>query len=437
MSHKLYYILILVGFLTTASYAQGTWEKIKTPTDFDLLKVYYLDSLHCWVAGDSGVIMFSSDQGSNWQVQNSGVTNYISDLFFLNDTLGWAVAFEIEEPNSDIRSKILKTTDGGLSWTKNNYRHLNVILTTIFFLDSVNGWIGAKPSGISYTTDGGTEWFEANIDTGSFANFPIHEIKFITPQYGFAVGGAVDVAGVVWRTSNSGNLWKAYGIAPDKFDDFIFLDSTNVLSLSADLEKLYPIGVLDFNFKQNFWEYTELTKYGRVSTLARRNSNEIWCTLGCDTAFIVSFDNADTWEFVSTNDSLCINALAFADSLHGIAIGEGGYVYKFIPDSIVSVEENGYQTINSFSLEQNYPNPFNPSTKILYSISDRQFVLLKIYDLLGREVATLVNEEKSAGKYEVEFNVAQESFHAIASGIYFYQLKTENNITSKKMILLK
>lgn len=87
---------------------------------------------------------------------------------------------------------------------------------------------------------------------------------------------------------------------------------------------------------------------------------------------------------------------------------------------------------NEFSLSQNYPNPFNPTTSLHYAIGDRQFVTLKVFDLLGREVAALVNEEKPAGEYEVEFDGTK-----FPSGIYFYQLKTGEFIQTKKMVLLK
>jgi hypothetical protein len=98
-----------------------------------------------------------------------------------------------------------------------------------------------------------------------------------------------------------------------------------------------------------------------------------------------------------------------------------------------------------FSVSQNYPNPFNPNTKIKYtvpSVTLRQaqsdiLVTLKVFDVLGNEVATLVNEEKPAGEYEVEFSVGQDSSPDIASGIYFYQLKAANYTETKKMILLK
>ncbi|MEO8231318.1 MAG: T9SS type A sorting domain-containing protein [Ignavibacteriota bacterium] len=110
---------------------------------------------------------------------------------------------------------------------------------------------------------------------------------------------------------------------------------------------------------------------------------------------------------------------------------------------ITSVEENNPEIVNDFVLYQNYPNPFNPSTTIKYSIPDvistegrNLNVLLIVYDVLGTEIATLVNEEKPAGNYEVEFNPAS-SIKNPASGIYFYRLQTGNYIKTKKMILLK
>jgi len=94
------------------------------------------------------------------------------------------------------------------------------------------------------------------------------------------------------------------------------------------------------------------------------------------------------------------------------------------------------KTVNNFKLYQNYPNPFNPSTNIQYAISTQQFVQLKVYDVLGNEVTTLVNEEIAAGEYEVEFNTSSFN-NQISSAVYFYQLKTGNYIESKKMILAK
>ncbi len=101
-------------------------------------------------------------------------------------------------------------------------------------------------------------------------------------------------------------------------------------------------------------------------------------------------------------------------------------------DGNLSMVEHQSLSQKKFTLEQNYPNPFNPSTTIKYSIPSAEFVTLKVYDVLGNEVATLVNEDKPAGGYEVEFSAAE-----LSSGIYFYKLQVGSFIETKKMLLMK
>jgi len=102
---------------------------------------------------------------------------------------------------------------------------------------------------------------------------------------------------------------------------------------------------------------------------------------------------------------------------------------EFTYSDVVTIDE-----IASFEfrLEQNYPNPFNPSTRIKYAITNKQFVSLKVYDVLGNEVTALVNEEQTTGSYEVEFNANQ-----LSAGVYYYTLLTDGFVQTKKMILLK
>ena len=104
---------------------------------------------------------------------------------------------------------------------------------------------------------------------------------------------------------------------------------------------------------------------------------------------------------------------------------------EWINDS-TSVAENNDKIILDYSLGNNYPNPFNPTTKISYQIPEASFVTLKIYDVLGNEIVTLVNEEKSAGDYKTQLSGMR-----LTSGIYFYQLKAGNFVETKKMLLLK
>jgi hypothetical protein len=101
-------------------------------------------------------------------------------------------------------------------------------------------------------------------------------------------------------------------------------------------------------------------------------------------------------------------------------------------DFVTDVNENNILLPIEFSLSQNYPNPFNPGTTINYQLPLTSKVTLKIYDILGSEVAKLVNQEQSAGTYNIDFNASH-----LSSGVYFYQLKTGNYLQTKKMILLK
>jgi len=109
-----------------------------------------------------------------------------------------------------------------------------------------------------------------------------------------------------------------------------------------------------------------------------------------------------------------------------------GFLAGIILGSSVNSINNKQNKPLSFELNQNFPNPFNPSTKIRYSVANTSFVKLKVYDILGREIAELVNEEKPAGIYEADFEGS-----LLASGVYIYRIQAGNFIETKKMILLK
>jgi len=96
------------------------------------------------------------------------------------------------------------------------------------------------------------------------------------------------------------------------------------------------------------------------------------------------------------------------------------------------VEEDDKIVPEKFALLQNYPNPFNPSTKITYNIPQRSNVSLKIYDVLGKEITTLVNEQKEAGTYSIRFDAAK-----LSSGVYIYSIQAGDFFESRKMILMK
>jgi len=122
---------------------------------------------------------------------------------------------------------------------------------------------------------------------------------------------------------------------------------------------------------------------------------------------------------------------AYGSAIYTISTEEQSVILPPIPP-IVSVDDQLASQPEDYTLFQNYPNPFNPSTTIRYSIIKPDLVQIKIYDILGREVKTLVNEFKQTGSYEVQFDAS-----GLASGIYLYRIESGNFVETKKMILLK
>ena len=112
--------------------------------------------------------------------------------------------------------------------------------------------------------------------------------------------------------------------------------------------------------------------------------------------------------------------------------GRSAYETEWNASHTENEESKNITLVNSFSLNQNYPNPFNPVTTIKYSIPRISRIVIKIYDVLGNEITTLIDEEKPVGTYELNWNADN-----LTSGVYFYQLKAGDFVETKKMVLMK
>ena len=184
------------------------------------------------------------------------------------------------------------------------------------------------------------------------------------------------------------------------------------------------------------WVQTNGPFGGTINSLAVSGTNIFAGTL--DGVFL-STDNGSNWIGVNNGLSSTV-VLSLLVSGTNIFAGtlDGGVFTSALSDIITDVKEISNSIPNNFVLSQNYPNPFNPSTIINFSLPKASFVTLKIYDVLGKEVATLVNEELKAGSYKFNFNA-----NNLTSGIYFYRLQVytpvhAGNFTqTKKMILLR
>ncbi len=203
---------------------------------------------------------------------------------------------------------------------------------------------------------------------------------------------------LICRNLVSTTVHDSISIEPENFTQFYYLDS---LGHQISIDNFYFI-VDDSSdeFEYEIWYYPE---YSTTPVL-----------INFDSSFQADGHNFDLQLKVKKNGLI-----------------RDSFLQPFFADFGLSVDNEG-NSPEKFHLLQNYPNPFNPSTKIKFNIPESGLVTLKVYDVLGNEIASLINEEKPAGKYEVEFNASN-----LPSGIYFYQIKADLFLETKKMILLK
>ncbi len=250
---------------------------------------------------------------------------------------------------------------------------------------------------------------------------------------------------------NNSEIWKGSYIAPDSEGFFSISlsakDITDSKTWTTDNISRFttagPVVVDSVSFMKmgNLYYFRPFVK-NQSKTETIRNAkmniecNDPWVTnvTGVNLSDIPpdSTVGSSTWGVIHYVDSLFSNTF----NLKFEIMSDGWAYWTDSTRAIVTGVNNKTPLPLAFKLEQNYPNPFNPTTTIRYSIPKQSFVTLIVYDILGREIIKIVNEEKQAGNYQVEFSPVS-GIQNLASGIYFYQIKAGDYVCTKKMILLK
>jgi hypothetical protein len=369
-----------------------TWVQQTGGTTTGLRSVFLYDSNNGIIVGDNGKVLRTTNGGSTWLEQFSGIQINLHGVSFADPDNGIVVG------GSNLTgAKIYKTSNGGQTWTL-QFSISSEVLSDVHLADSQTGTAVGWNGTILRTTDAGITWVDQNSNSPSF----LSSVFFVNPDIGFTVGDS----GTILATIDGG--------IPVELSSF-------TASVKGDEVTL------------NWSTASEINNKGfeiERSNVRRQMSDKlIWENVG----------------FVEGNGTTTgTSNYGFVDE--GLAAGIYNYRLKQI-DFDGTFSYSGIIEVNVglpevFSLEQNYPNPFNPVTKIKYNIpsvttgqaqSDTR-VLLKVYNLLGREAATLVDEFKPAGSYEVEFNAS-----GLSSGIYYYKLYLAGTgkFETRKMILMK
>jgi len=408
-----------VGRIARTSNGGNNWIRQDTRiTDETLWDISFSDNNTGFITGEYGTLLKTVNGGTNWIL-----TDFNVDLSAIGkaDSQIWYIASF---------GKILKTTNTGLTWDT-----LYVELPSITRLDFINANTGfgvCKYGTFFKTTNGGQSWI---IDNTHWS-FQSWSLDFIDENTGFAGGN------ITRKTTNGGTNWEAINFGQYYYSsDIQFVNhNTGFIATNPSLvessnsstgtilkttngglnwqpKQIGGGSVLDINFVNE--------RIGFALIGYQLNGGDIYKTT----------DGGENWvrSIASNNDYL--TTICFPDSLTGYIVGFSGIIMKTTNGGIspVGIEPVSIEIPNSFSLLQNYPNPFNPVTHLEFGISKLGFVSLKVYDMLGKEVRTLVNENKFVGRYVVEFDGSN-----LSSGIYFYRLNfDETKFETKKMLLLK
>ncbi len=355
-------------------------------------------------------VLKTTDGGDNWTTLLNGTTNSLGHIYFVEPNTGWA---------SGEVGTILKSTDGGESWAS-QVSGTNESLGALQFIDHNTGWVVGKQGIILKTSNGGENW---NSQVSGTTN-DLVAVYFINESTGWVVG----YDGIILKTTNGGANWffQFSGFTPNFYSSVYFTDYTTGWVVGTN-----GIIIKTINGGENWLLQPSGTNYSLFS-VHFVDSNKGW-TVGLGGILCTNNGGVD-WTPQHHVGGYWLFSVFFVDPNTGWIVGNGGTILKTTTGGTTFIQEEEIEIIPSeFSLSQNYPNPFNPSTTIRYSLPQSSNVVIKVYDVLGNEIETLVDEEKPIGTFEITWYA-----EGLPSGVYFYTLDVQDKFFEvKKMLLLK
>ena len=381
-----------IGFITGNTISGSIGYSLKTtngglnwfpdPNSPGGAQILFVNANYGWVLweGNSAYIWRTSNGGNSWTQNYIPASGWTGGIHFINENTGWAFG-----SNGNLRF----TTNSGATWTAQNPASSNYV-SDVQFINQNEGWLGGGYGGgngfISHTTNTGQTWTPQTPASSTH----ILDLYFLDNNYGWATmfGGSMQ------RTTNGGTNWFLIGSLAVNYAEKIFMINQNTGWLIAYNLATGGGNGLGYIYKTtnggNSWvnEYTTTWPRSDLTNIGLQGTNTLWVT------------------------------------------GNHSTILKY--DISSGLTQHGSTVPEEFNLYQNYPNPFNPATKIKFDIPRSSSVKLIVYDILGKEVATLVNEKLSAGSYKVEWYGTD-----YPSGVYFYKLVAGDFTDVKRMLLIK
>lgn len=406
-------------------------------------------------------LIFTSNLcNSQWVEQNSGTSLTLYSVSAVSNNVAWACGSG---------GTVLRTVNGGTTWTNVTGSPIPASLD----LYSIFGWSdniafvtgsSASSTFVYRTINGGASWTPVFTELGGFINV----IHMFDDNNGFMQGDPLGTRWSLWRTSNGGASWDSTGMflaaigAEHGWNNSIFVDG-NTVYMGTNGSRVYKSTSNGTNFVSSstgsevntyaLWFNSPNVGLGGGNTIIlTTNGGTTWGNLPAPGAAAVTgiIGSGNNWWFTrqegmiqySSNNGTTWSSQYTAPSgafthISKSRTGNTAWAVRTVGgicknDNLVGVVNVTTELPSDYLLSQNFPNPFNPSTTINFSIPENSFVKLRVFDMLGREVEALVNEQLSAGSYQFDFNAVN-----LNSGMYFYSIEAGNFRDTKKMILVK
>lgn len=360
-----------------------------------------LDANTCWVGTGTGSVYKTTNGGTSWTLQQAVANSFINGIKMFDANFGVYAG----DPSSQTGQpyQLRRTTNGGTNWilsptapiSSTEFGVINAwdwLDTATFWMGSANTTPNATSAKVYRTTTGffGTWSFTSLSGTGGTTGLYYQAIAFINASSGLAGSNA----STIMKTTNGGVTWSAAANPPG-------LTSYAVINMNG--------------FKD-------------ASGVIRVSINE---TAGYKVFKTTNLGTSWTQETLpSQGTTNGIQHMQFLNQNLGYSGGNAGVILRWGPP--LGVEPNINNIPDKSSLKQNYPNPFNPKTTINFSLAQTGYVTLKVYNLMGQEVVTLINGIQTAGEHSVTFDASN-----LPSGTYFYSMKNGDFTETKTMMLVK
>lgn len=406
------------GYMYKSTNTGASWNDLSSGNRGPNLSIDFLNQNYGMILNGIGV-KITQNGGANWvYYEAGGVADFggLQDVEIIDEQISIICG-----TNNALLSIALinRTTNGGINWTPQFFNGFPGFKACAFF-NSSTGFIVGNSGVMMKTTDSGISWQPIPSGVSNALNSIV-----VSGNTGYSAGGQ----GTILKTTDAGETWlNISGSISESFTDIDFRGGEFVYmtTSSGNVVRTTNGGVS--------WELFGTGLIYPARGIAFKDDNTGWC-VGDDVYGDIykTTTSGLTWERQRTRHSGLFYDVYVIQNDKVIATGVNGVILQTTTGgNPIGIEDPAVELPEIFRLFQNYPNPFNPATNITYDIPERTDVKIAIYDIIGKELEVLLNNEVEAGRYEVIWNAA-----AYSSGIYFCKILTKDFTKTIKLVLVK